>query len=271
MTSSCARSPTSIEDPWLGGLFAHFPDLAVSLPTANRCSLLAQLRSGESTVYAYTGHTELCFAHLRTGVTCEHNRTYAIVDPTVREVPRVSALRIGHQAYTMVTCGICHEESLSEIGELDSCDHGYTFVSVRTVLHSQQSYPFELWICCSFCFACIQQWAQIESKCPFCKARFTSITRKALDLEKLPNSDGECDDTLKQKFPGTVLETTQVPERNQVCHRNDHSLGSAPGSPCTVHLDIHRTCPVGVGTAVDWCNTCTLIHATTCLLRSDEC
>ena len=25
----------------------------------------------------------------------------------------------------MVTCGICHEEKLSEIGELDSCDHGY--------------------------------------------------------------------------------------------------------------------------------------------------
>ncbi len=23
----------------------------------------------------------------------------------------------------MVTCGICHEEHLPEIGELDSCDH----------------------------------------------------------------------------------------------------------------------------------------------------
>ena len=70
---------------------------------------------------------------------------------------------------------------------------------------------------CSFCSACIQHWAQIESKCPFCKARFTSISRKVLDLEKLPDSDAESDDTVRQRFPGTVLDTFAVPERNQVC------------------------------------------------------
>jgi len=28
----------------------------------------------------------------------------------------------------MVVCGICHEEHLHEIGELDSCDHRYVEV-----------------------------------------------------------------------------------------------------------------------------------------------
>lgn len=91
----------------------------------------------------------------------------------------------------MVTCGICHDEHLTEIGALDSCDH-------------------------SFCFACIQHWAQIESRCPFCKSRFITISRKALDLEKLPDSEAESDDTVRQRFPGTVLETVAIPERNQV-------------------------------------------------------
>ena len=34
----------------------------------------------------------------------------------------------------MVTCGICHEERLHEIGELDSCDHGYD--CIRAHLYS---------------------------------------------------------------------------------------------------------------------------------------
>lgn len=37
-------------------------------------------------------------------------------------------------------------------------------------------------------------------------------------MERLADSDAESDITLKQKFPGSVLETLQVPERNQVCH-----------------------------------------------------
>ena len=69
---------------------------------------------------------------------------------------------------------------------------------------------------CSFCFACIQHWAQIESRCPFCKSRFITISHKELDLEKLPDSDAEADDTVRQRFPGTVLETVAIPERNQV-------------------------------------------------------
>ncbi|KAL0044597.1 hypothetical protein WJX82_002114 [Trebouxia sp. C0006] len=104
----------------------------------------------------------------------------------------------------MVTCGICHDEHLNEIGELDSCDH-------------------------SFCFACIQHWAHIESRCPFCKSRFTTISRKVLDLDKLPDSGAESDDTVRQRFPGSVLETVAIPERNQVYLGDAEWAGDADG------------------------------------------
>jgi len=81
---------------------------------------------------------------------------------------------------------------------------------------------------CSFCFACIQHWAQIESRCPFCKSRFTTVSRKALDLEKLPDSGAESDDTVRQCFPGTVLEIVAIPERNQVFR---HLLQALLGLP----------------------------------------
>ncbi|XP_057952376.1 uncharacterized protein LOC131146657 isoform X2 [Malania oleifera] len=28
-----------------------------------------------------------------------------------------------------------------------------------------------------FCFACIMEWAKVESRCPMCKRRFSSIRR----------------------------------------------------------------------------------------------
>ncbi len=81
---------------------------------------------------------------------------------------------------------------------------------------------------CSFCFACIQHWAQIESRCPFCKSRFTTVSRKVLDLDKLPDSGAESDDTVRQRFPGSVLETVAIPERNQVCTNVLHALLGLP-------------------------------------------
>lgn len=53
-------------------------------------------------------------------------------------------------------CGIC----LSEEGKR----------TVRGVLN-----------CCShyFCFACIMEWSKVESRCPLCKQRFTTISRTA--------------------------------------------------------------------------------------------
>jgi hypothetical protein len=35
--------------------------------------------------------------------------------------------------------------------------------------------------CCShyFCFACIMEWSRVESRCPLCKQRFTTITKSS--------------------------------------------------------------------------------------------
>ncbi|XP_065879607.1 uncharacterized protein [Euphorbia lathyris] len=50
-------------------------------------------------------------------------------------------------------CGICLSENGNEIrGQIDSCDH-------------------------FFCFVCIMEWAKVESRCPMCKRRFTTIRR----------------------------------------------------------------------------------------------
>lgn len=50
-------------------------------------------------------------------------------------------------------CGIClSEEGKTSRGWIDSCDH-------------------------YFCFVCIMEWAKVESRCPMCKRRFTTIRR----------------------------------------------------------------------------------------------
>jgi len=42
----------------------------------------------------------------------------------------------------------------------------------------------------SFCFACISRWAAVESRCPFCKARFGLLTRVRLDEGEATKGDG---------------------------------------------------------------------------------
>ncbi|CAI9769523.1 unnamed protein product [Fraxinus pennsylvanica] len=56
--------------------------------------------------------------------------------------------------------------------------------------------------CCShyFCFACIVEWAKVESRCPLCKQRFSTISRTA-----------RADAGL-----GLRTQVTTVPERDQV-------------------------------------------------------
>jgi PHD and RING finger domain-containing protein 1 len=75
-------------------------------------------------------------------------------------------------------CGICHGVGGRRAirGELDCCAH-------------------------YFCFVCILAWGRIESRCPFCKARFRTIRR--------PPVPG--------RFPDERVVT--VPERNQVNNR----------------------------------------------------
>lgn len=51
------------------------------------------------------------------------------------------------------TCGIClSDEGKAIRGYIDSCDH-------------------------YFCFVCIMEWSKVESRCPMCKCRFSSIRR----------------------------------------------------------------------------------------------
>ncbi|KAL8527877.1 hypothetical protein ACS0TY_005626 [Phlomoides rotata] len=82
-------------------------------------------------------------------------------------------------------CGIC----LSEEGKR----------TVRGVLN-----------CCShyFCFACIMEWSKVESRCPLCKQRFTTISRTA-------RAEGG-HDLRDAVFP--------VPERDQVYQPSEEEL-----------------------------------------------
>lgn len=73
-------------------------------------------------------------------------------------------------------CGICLSSDNGKTirGEIDSCNH-------------------------YFCFLCIMEWAKVETKCPLCKQRFSSIRR--------PPKDGV--------FSTERIVT--VPPRDQVC------------------------------------------------------
>jgi hypothetical protein len=64
------------------------------------------------------------------------------------------------------TCGICFSEDqkMTPQGMLNCCSH-------------------------YFCFPCIMEWSKVESKCPLCKRRFTTITKSSkvdlgLELKK---------------------------------------------------------------------------------------
>ncbi|KAL6909632.1 hypothetical protein ACP4OV_001291 [Aristida adscensionis] len=86
-------------------------------------------------------------------------------------------------------CGICLTMSPWAIpGELDCCAH-------------------------RFCFVCIMAWARVESRCPFCKARFRTIRR--------PPVPG--------RFPSERV--VPVPERNQVYHPNGNGSSTVGGDP----------------------------------------
>lgn len=143
-------------------------------------------------------------------------------------------------------CGICLCEAIQDgncasRGYIDSCDH-------------------------YFCFVCIMEWAKVESKCPLCKRRFSTIRRPS----KPP------------VFPCERL--VRVPVRDQV-HTNLGNASTGPVDPysnieCTVcHTSAdesllllcdlcdsssHTYC-VGLGATVpegDWfCRDCTLLRA----------
>ncbi|KAF8723751.1 hypothetical protein HU200_021723 [Digitaria exilis] len=94
-------------------------------------------------------------------------------------------------------CGICYVDGRRSIpGELDCCAH-------------------------YFCFVCIMAWGRVESRCPFCKARFHTIRR--------PPVPG--------RFPDERI--VSVPERNQVYHPQGNGSSTVGVDPyaetiCTV-------------------------------------
>ncbi|KAK1384183.1 putative autophagy-related protein 36 [Heracleum sosnowskyi] len=63
-------------------------------------------------------------------------------------------VKIENETSSINCCGIClSEEGKSIRGYIDSCGH-------------------------YFCFVCIMEWAEVESRCPLCKRRFSSISRQ---------------------------------------------------------------------------------------------
>nr|GEV92996.1 zinc finger, FYVE/PHD-type [Tanacetum cinerariifolium] len=136
-------------------------------------------------------------------------------------------------------CGICLlEQGVSVRGYINSCDH-------------------------YFCFVCIMEWAKVESKCPICKRRFSSIKR--------PTKEGVF---VEERV-------VNVPVRDQVHYFNGNATVGPPDlyrqikcSFCNLSTDdsvlllcdlcdsaAHTYC-VGLGHTVpeeDWfCKDCTL-------------
>ncbi|XP_059642189.1 uncharacterized protein LOC132284135 [Cornus florida] len=98
-------------------------------------------------------------------------------------------------------CGICLMEDGKAIrGCIDSCDH-------------------------YFCFVCIMEWSKVESRCPLCKRRFTTIRR--------PPKDGLF---LTERL-------VNVPVRDQVCHREietTHPYSEVQCGVCHSRIDESR-------------------------------
>ncbi|KAL8250548.1 hypothetical protein R6Q59_034241 [Mikania micrantha] len=137
------------------------------------------------------------------------------------------------------TCGVClSEEGMFLRGFIDSCEH-------------------------YFCFVCIMEWAKVESRCPICKRRFSTIRR--------PPKDGVF---ISERI-------VDVPVRDQIYYYNGNAT-IGPSDPysqvkcsgCCGSSDEHllllcdlcdsaaHSYCVGLGTTVpegDWfCKDCTL-------------
>lgn len=110
------------------------------------------------------------------------------------------------------TCGIClSDEGKAIRGYIDSCDH-------------------------YFCFVCIMEWSKVESRCPMCKCRFSSIRRP-------------------QKYGVFLFErTVNVPVRDQVYH----IFGNASTGPQDPYAHVQ-------------CNICNGIQDESLLLLCDLC
>ncbi|GAB4845342.1 hypothetical protein Ancab_038750 [Ancistrocladus abbreviatus] len=139
------------------------------------------------------------------------------------------------------SCGICFSEGTAIRGCIDSCEH-------------------------YFCFFCIIEWSKIESRCPMCKRRFSSIRRMRRDGSFISDR------------------AVNVPARDQIYHPlgnmstgNSDPYSDVKCSVCQGATDenllllcdlcdtaVHTYC-TGLGATVpegDWfCQDCVLVRA----------
>eukprot|EP00803_Ostreobium_quekettii_P008545 evm.model.scf_3196.1 EVM.evm.TU.scf_3196.1 scf_3196:7903-12257(-) len=91
-----------------------------------------------------------------------------------------------------LTCGICFDEGVADVGMLDCCEH-------------------------TFCFNCISRWMEEESRCPFCKEEVKRLTRKRLASSSRINVPKDsCTGARLNKRRGKVVEKVEIREKRQV-------------------------------------------------------
>ena len=80
-----------------------------------------------------------------------------------------------------------------------------------------------------FCFPCIVRWAEIENRCPFCKARFRSVRRKLLEPASPAAAGSSPRWSAVHELPGTVVEVfvslpTGLRHNPQASSKHEHVL-----------------------------------------------
>uniref|UniRef100_I1PAI7 PHD-type domain-containing protein n=1 Tax=Oryza glaberrima TaxID=4538 RepID=I1PAI7_ORYGL len=141
------------------------------------------------------------------------------------------------------TCGIClsEEQRVTVQGVLDCCSH-------------------------YFCFACIMQWSKVESRCPLCKRRFTTITKSSKEdtgLE-LTNSVIRVEERDQQVYQPTEEEIRRWldPYENVVCIECNQGGDDSLMLLCDICDSSAHTYCVGLGREVpegNWyCGGCRL-------------
>ncbi|XP_062210977.1 uncharacterized protein LOC133912324 [Phragmites australis] len=121
--------------------------------------------------------------------------------------------------------------------------------------------------CCShyFCFACIMEWSRVESRCPLCKQRFTTITKSS----KVDLGLGQRKAVIKVKERDQIYQPTEEeirrwldPYENVVCIECNQGGDDSLMLLCDICDSSAHTYCVGLGREVpegNWyCGGCRL-------------
>ena len=73
-----------------------------------------------------------------------------------------------------------------------------------------------------FCFPCIVRWAEIENRCPFCKARFRAVRRKLLEPASPAAAGSSPRWSAVHELPGTVVEVRLSLAASQLLGADQH-------------------------------------------------